>query len=83
MAGKKIIDWERAIEHREDIEFERINLHNGRVVSVFGTVKQPGKRRVRGRIVIITKRVRWDALGVCTSIYGQTNTDLTGYNINL
>lgn len=80
--GRTIAEWERAIEHRSDIEFERINLKHNRVISVIGTVKQPGKRRVRGRIVMLTKRVRWNDLGVCTSIYGQTYNDLTGYNIN-
>ena len=29
-----------------------------------------------------TRRVRWNQFGTCTSIYGQTNSDLTGYNIN-
>lgn len=82
MAGKKIIDWERAIEHRNDIEFDCINLKNGHVVSVIGTIQQPGKRRVRGRTVMMTRRVRWNQFGTCTSIYGQTSSDLTGYNIN-
>lgn len=80
--GKRIADWERAIEHRQDVEFERINLKNGRVVSVIGTVLQPSKRRVRGRTAMKTRRVRWNEFGTCTSIYGQTSSDLSGYNIN-
>ena len=80
--GKKIIDWERAIEHRNDIEFDCINLKNGHVVSVIGTIQQPSKRRVRGRIVMRSRRVRWNQYGTCTSIYGKTSSDLTGYNIN-
>lgn len=80
--GKKIIDWERAIEHRNDIEFDCINLKNGHVVSVIGTIQQPSKRKVRGRIVMRSRRVRWNQYGACTSIYGQTSSDLTGYNIN-
>jgi len=82
MAGRRIIEWERAIEHRNDIEFDRINLKNGHVVSVIGTIQQPSKRRVRGRTVMKTRRVRWNMFGTCTSIYGQTSSDLSGYNIN-
>lgn len=81
-SGKKIADWERAIEHRQDVEFERINLKNGRVMSVIGTVQQPSKRRVRGRTAMKTRRVRWNMFGTCMSIYGQTSSDLSGYNIN-
>lgn len=80
--GRKIADWERAIEHRSDIEFDCINIKNGYVVSAIGTIQQPSKRRVRGCIVMKTRRVRWNQFGTCTSIYGQTNNDLTGYNIN-
>lgn len=82
MAGRRIIDWERAIEHRNDIEFELIKLKNKLVVSVTGTIQQPGKRRVKGRAVMRTRRVRWNMYGTCTSIYGQTSSDLSGYNIN-
>lgn len=79
--GRKIADWERAIEHRDDIEFELINLKNGHVVSVIGTIQQPGKRRIRGKTVMRTRRVRWNEFGTCTSFYGTTSADLTGYNI--
>ena len=80
--GKKIADWERAIEHRNDIEFECINLKNGRVVSIIGTILQPSKRRVKGRTLMKTRRVRWNMFGTCISIYGQTSSDLSGYDIN-
>ncbi len=79
----KIQQWEKAIEHRSDIRFEQINLNNGRVSSVIGTIQQPCKRKYRGQTHYRTRAVRWDGLGVCQNLYGTTKDDLSGYDINL
>lgn len=80
--GRKIAEWEQAIEHRSDIEFMQLNLHNGRVYSAIGTVQQPCKHKYRGQTHYRSRKVRWDRFGVCQSLYGSTKDDLSGFNIN-
>ena len=79
--GRTIAEWERAIEHRSDIEFEQMNLKKGRVESVIGTIKQPCKRKYRGQTHFRTRRVRWNCFGECSSIYANSSDDFGGYNI--
>lgn len=79
--GKTIADWERAVEHRSDIEFEQVNLKKGRVESVIGTIQVPCKRKYRGQTHYRTRKVRWNRFGECSSIYNNSSDDLSGYNI--
>ena len=78
---RKIAEWERAIEHRADIEFEQMNLKNGRVESVIGTIQQPCKRKYRGQTHYRTRKVRWNRFGECSSIYSNSLDKFEGYNI--
>ena len=79
--GNRIADWERAIEHRSDIEFEQMSLKNGLVQSVIGTIKQPCKRKFKGQTHFRTRRVRWNCFGECSSIYPNSTDNFEGYNI--
>lgn len=79
--GKRIAEWERAIEHRSDIEFEQMNLKNGQVQSVIGTIKQHCKRKYKGQTHFRTRRVRWNRFGECSSIYPNSTDRFEGYNI--
>jgi len=79
--GKRIADWERAIEHRSDIEFEQMFLRNGKVQSVIGTIQQPCKRKYKGQTHFRTRRVRWNSFGECLSIYPNSTDKFDGYNI--
>ena len=79
--GRRIAEWERAIEHRSDIQFTQMNLRNGRVESVIGTIQQPCKRKYKGQIHHRTRKVRWNCFGFCTNLYGVKNEDLGCYNI--
>ncbi len=79
--GKRIAEWERAIEHRSDIEFEQMNLKNGKVQSVIGTIQQPCKRKYKGQTHFRTRRVRWNSFGECLSIYPNSTDKFEGYNI--
>lgn len=79
--GKRIADWERAIEHRSDIEFEQMNLKNGKVQSVIGTIQQPCKRKYKGQTHFRTRRVRWNSFGECLCIYPNSTDKFEGYNI--
>ena len=81
--GHTIKEWEQAIEHRSDVEFMQINLQNGRVDTVIGTILQPCKRKYRGQIHYRSRKVRLNCFGICQSLYGDSKDDLSGYNINL
>ncbi|MBR5118342.1 MAG: hypothetical protein IK100_06835 [Muribaculaceae bacterium] len=77
--GHKISEWEAAIRRRSDIEFTEMYLTDGVVRTVIGIVLQPSKQKVSR---LLPRRVRWNALGVCTTINGQTAENLLKFNIN-
>lgn len=79
----KISEWEKAIEHRPEIEFQEIYLENGGVNVVIGTVMMPTKRKVHGAIGHRPKRVRWNSLGICSNANGSANANLHDFNIVL
>ena len=81
--GHKIAEWEKAIKHRPDIEFQEIYLKDGWVESVVGIVMIPTKRKVRGEIRKKPKRVRWNCFGSCNNVNGSFNHDLYNFNIHL
>ena len=66
--GHTIAQWEAAIKRRDDIQFNEIYLTDGLVRTVIGTVLQPSKRDANH---MLTRRVRWNALGVCSTVSGQ------------
>ncbi len=79
--GYRIAEWERAIEHRSDIEFEQMFLKNGKVQSVIGTIQQPCKRKYKGKTHYRTRRVRWNCFGECQGFYPNSTDKFEGYNI--
>ena len=76
--GHRISEWEAAVRRRPEIEFTEMYLTDGLVRTVIGKVFQPSKRKADR---MIPRRVRWNALGVCTTITGQGAANRMQFNI--
>lgn len=77
----KIIDWEKAIRRRADVQFNEIYLKEGLVDTVIGTVLIP-YRKVHGQVMSRRRKVRWNKFGICLNANGTDGAMLQQYNIH-
>lgn len=77
----KIKDWERAIRHRKDVQFNEIYLKDGMVDVVIGIILVP-YRMVRGQMKTRPRKVRWNKYGICLNANGTEAATLCHYNIH-
>ena len=78
--GHSIAQWEAAVKRRKDICFTEVYLEQGLVKTVIGFVTQPAPS-TRDKNKTRIRHVRWNAMGICSSVRRLDTEGLEAFNI--